>query len=231
MDRDELYQTVLEGLAHYLEDPFVADVSHALSRFPLPRLALSLNKNQLRSKRWLLRELRRVHPGPLGTVYVLGGWYGVLAAMLLADEHMEADRVVSFDLDAECEDVASALNHRHVAENRFLAITRDMTTLDYRADLDPRARGTDESDSGTLKADLVINTSCEHLDDFRRWYERVPRGTLMVLQSNNFFSCEEHVNCVPDLAAFRLQAPMNPLLSASSLALKRYTRFMLIGHR
>ena len=53
----------------------------------------------------------------------------------------------------------------------------------------------------------------------------------MVLQSNDFFSCEEHVNCVADLATFMRQAPMSPLLSAESLALKRYTRYMLIGRR
>ena len=229
MDKDELYQTVLEGLAHYLEDPFVADVGHALSRFPRPRLALSLNKNQLRSKRWLLRELRRVYPDPLGTVYVLGGWYGVLAAMLLADDKAEVDRVVSFDLDPDCEEVARALNHRHVRARRFFAVTRDMENLDYLTDRVPRS---DDADAPlSVCADLVVNTSCEHLDDFCGWYRGVPRGTLMVLQSNDFFSCEEHVNCVPDLETFQRQAPMDPLLSASSLALKRYTRFMLIGRR
>lgn len=231
MDKDELYQTVLEGLTHYLDDPFVADVGHALSRFPQPRLALSLNKNQLRSKSWLLRELRRVYPEPLGTVYVLGGWYGVLAAMLLADNRAQVDRVVSFDLDADCEEVARTLNHRHVRAGRFIAVTRDMAELDYRTDLVTRSHDGDGGGALALSADLVINTSCEHLGDFHQWYSRVPRGTLMVLQSNDFFSCEEHVNCVPDLATFRRQAPMDPLLSASSLALKRYTRFMLIGRR
>ena len=130
MDKDELYQTALEGLAHYVDDPFVGDVTHALSRFPQARLALSLNKNQLRSKAWLLRELRRVHPEPWGTVYVLGGWYGVLAAMLLADGRTRLDRVVSFDLDPSCEDVAKTLNHRHLDSGKFLAVTRDMSTLD-----------------------------------------------------------------------------------------------------
>ncbi len=231
MDKDELYQTALEGIAQYLQDPFVEDIAHALHHYPEPSLALSLNKNQLRSKSWLLRELRRLYRRPLDTVYVLGGWHGVLAAMLLADEASEVGRVVSFDLDPGCEEIARTLNHRHVDAGRFLAVTRDIAELDYRADRVPVAGDRDVPGMLTLKPDLVINTSCEHLLDFPAWYARLPQDMLLALQSNDFFSCEEHVNCVPDLAAFRHQAPMSRLLGASSLPLKRYTRFMLIGHR
>jgi hypothetical protein len=39
------------------------------------------------------------------------------------------------------------------------------------------------------------------------------------------------VNCVPDLAAFRTQAPMRDLLFAGERRMKRYVRFMLIGEK
>ncbi|HET6803602.1 MAG TPA: class I SAM-dependent methyltransferase, partial [Casimicrobiaceae bacterium] len=80
-------------------------------------------------------------------------------------------------------------------------------------------------------ADLVVNTSCEHLPDFPRWYARVPAGQLVVLQSNDYFACTEHVNSVRDLAAFEAQAPLSDVLFAGERKLRRYTRFMLIGRK
>jgi hypothetical protein len=47
----------------------------------------------------------------------------------------------------------------------------------------------------------------------------------------DYFACSEHVNCVPDLAAFRAQAPMRELLFAGEHKLRRYIRFMLIGRK
>ena len=115
------------------------------------------------------------------------------------------------------------MNATHVRAGKFAARTADMLDLDYGPAIasaaDPRA------------ADLVINTSCEHLADFGRWYERVPRGQRLVLQSNDYFACDQHVNCVPDLAAFRAQAPMREVLFAGERRMKRYVRFMLIGRK
>jgi hypothetical protein len=80
-------------------------------------------------------------------------------------------------------------------------------------------------------ADLVINTSCEHLGNFAAWYDRVPAGQLLALQSNDYFACAEHVNCVPDLAGLAAQAPMRELLFAGERKLSRYVRFMVIGRK
>jgi len=79
--------------------------------------------------------------------------------------------------------------------------------------------------------DLVINTSCEHVEDFERFYARVPDGQQLVLQSNDYVTCAEHVNCVSDLAAFRAQAPMRERLFEGKRRMRRYTRFMLIGRK
>jgi hypothetical protein len=79
--------------------------------------------------------------------------------------------------------------------------------------------------------DLVINTSCEHLAEFGRWYERIPDGKRLVLQSNDYFACDQHVNCVPDLDAFRAQAPLRDVLFAGERRMRRYVRFMLIGRK
>ena len=95
MDRDEFYQTILSGIASYRDDPFVRDVLASVAADPSDlNLAYSLNKNQVASKCWLMAELRQAAGDTFDTVYVLGGWYGTLAAMLLVgcgDDMMNTD--------------------------------------------------------------------------------------------------------------------------------------------
>ena len=81
----------------------------------------------------------------------------------------------------------------------------------------------------TAGSNLLINTSCEHLADFHLWFRRIPDGALAVLQSNDYFDCQEHFNCVPDLATFSRQAPLSELMYEGELKLRKYTRFMRIG--
>jgi hypothetical protein len=87
------------------------------------------------------------------------------------------------------------------------------------------------SDDSKTKPDVLINTSCEHVDRFQQWYAKIPSGNLQVLQSNDYYACDEHNNCVPNLQTFQQQAPMRESLFAGSLRLKKYTRFMLIGYK
>ena len=42
--------------------------------------------------------------------------------------------------------------------------------------------------------DTVINTSCEHIENFNEWYDKIPKGKIVILQTNNYFDFE-HVNC------------------------------------
>jgi len=216
-DAEERYRDILEGLAVYFASPFVADVLATASRFAEPDLGGALNRNQITSKLWLADALAGAGGGRFGTVTVLGGWFGVLAAILLADRRLAIDSVVSVDIDPRCAAVARSMNASH--GQRFSAVTADMLDYPYP---DPRP--------GTAP-DLVVNTACEHLPDFASWYGRIPRGQLLALQSNDYFAVAEHVNCVPDLEAFRRQAPLAETLFAGSRRHKKYTRFMLLGRK
>src|SRR5690606_21753338 len=79
--------------------------------------------------------------------------------------------------------------------------------------------------------DCIINTSCEHLENFQSWFQSIPDGKLLILQTNDFFDCAEHVNCVKNLEEFKVMAPMTECFYAGELRLEKYTRFMLIGHK
>jgi hypothetical protein len=222
-EKDEFYRDILEGMAMYTGSAFQRDVLATLSRHDEPALGAALNKNQMASKMWLADALFQSVGPDLGSVLVLGGWVGVLGAVLLHDARFAIGKVVSVDIDPRCAAIADSLNATHVRTGRFAARTADMLEIDY----DRRLAGT----AGAESADLIINTSCEHLDDFGRWYARIPSGQLLVLQSNDYYACREHVNCVPDLAALREQAPMREVLFAGERALRRYVRFMLIGRK
>jgi hypothetical protein len=212
---DEFYRDILAGLAVYANSDFVRDVLGTLTHHQEAGIAVALNRNQMASKRWLADALVASAGGRHGKIVILGGWIGALAAVLLHDRRFDIAQVVSIDIDPRCAPVAESLNATHVRTGRFAARTADMRELDYAAEA----------------ADLLINTSCEHVEGFARWYARVPDGQRLVLQSNDYFSVHEHVNCVPDLAAFRAQAPMRDVLFADERAMRRYVRFMLIGRK
>jgi hypothetical protein len=205
----------------------------------------ALNHNQIACKTWLLDALYGALGGRFGTVALLGGWYGVLGALLLGDARFRVDRVVSFDIDPDCTRIARALNRDAVAEGRFAALTADVRELDY-AGLNGGAKGggaraaaeraaaeraAAERAAANGAPDLVINTSCEHIAPTSAWYERVPKGMLQAHQSNDYYDCPEHVNCLPDLDAFKADLPMRELLYQGTMARKKYTRFMLIGRK
>ena len=112
-----------------------------------------------------------------------------------------------------------------VQADAFCAATADI--LDIRYTRSSSVVG----DTTQSAPDILINTSCEHLNDFAAWFDGLPPGVLLVLQSNDYVSEPEHVNCVEDLEAFKAQAPLAHLIYAGGLELNKYTRFMLIGRK
>ncbi|MGE5169126.1 MAG: hypothetical protein ACM3JC_02000 [Rudaea sp.] len=212
---DAFYRDILEGLAVHADSAFYRDILATLTRHQEPALGIALNKNQMASKRWLAEALLDAVGGRLGQVMILGGWFGALAAVLLHDRRFDIERIDSVDIDPNCAPLALSLNATHVRAGRFAARTADMLDVDYAAE----------------RADLVVNTSCEHLADFARWYARIPDGQRLVLQSNDYVAVREHVNCVADLAAFKAQAPLSETYFAGERPMRHYVRFMLIGRK
>lgn len=213
--RDSFYSDILRGLAVYFDSRFISDIRDTAAHFPDPGLGYALNRNQITSKKWLVDTLFDVVGGTVGRVCIVGGWYGVLGAMLLHDSRFTVEAVRSVDRDASCKKIADSLNRTHVESGRFESLTADMLELDYRV--------------GGF--DLVINTSCEHLPALGDWLKRIPDGMLLVLQSNDYYGIEGHVSCVDDLDAFKRQAPLATVPFQGQMKIGTYTRFMLIGRK
>lgn len=79
----------------------------------------------------------------------------------------------------------------------------------------------------TDKINMVVNTSCEHMDN--TWFDNLPDGTFVVLQTNDYFENEQHSNCCKDLEEVKSKYPMNSIVYEGELDTQLYNRFMLIG--
>ena len=186
-----------------------------------------LSEGQLSSKCWLVDELLRLNLD-LGTVFICAGWYGSLATLLF-ESGIKLDKIRSFDRDSECAWMADTINRPWVIDGwKFKASTLDIMTMTY-----PTTYTTTRWNGTTLELtempNTIINTSCEHIDDFDGWFDGIPSGKLVVLQNNNYHEISDHVNCVDSLADFDLQSPLTSVLFEGELSLPEYTRYMRIG--
>ena len=209
---------LIEGMRKYKDDDsFNADC---------------FSRGQLESKLWLVKELSELKVD-LGTVFLCAGWYATLATMLF-ESNIKVGKVRSFDIDESCVDIAETFNKPwFVDEWRFKSITQDIMDINYNEHVWQYWSNANNRMSYPItdSPDTIINTSCEHIENFAEWYNLIPTGKLVVLQNNNFFEVNEHVNCVNDLDDFASQSPLTEILYDNELKLPKYTRFMRIGYK
>lgn len=163
---------------------------------------------QLKSKEWLITNLR-THVKQFVNIDIHGGWVGVLASMIFQSD-MPVTNIRSVDIDPTCEPIAVNMNKIEEMVGRFRAVTADMCEI--RSD-----------------ADVIINTSCEHItqDQYDLWLSGMPHNSLLVLQSNNY-TIDEHVRPAASLEHFKKQSHID-VIWAEELKLPLYTRYMIIG--
>jgi trans-aconitate methyltransferase len=212
-DKDYVFD-LLRGCAKFTGSPLISAIADTIVDYPDAPLDNAFNHKQVASKQWARDMLATHSDGRFENIWVMGGWLGILPAMLFTDERFSIGAITSFDLDPTVAEVASHLNAQLSGDARFRAVTADMYDLSY---------------SGSEAPDLVVNTSCEHIEDLPRWLSLLPSGCNVLLQSNDYVSEPSHVNCVQSVDELTAQANLGHLLYAGSLKLPKYTRFMLIG--
>ena len=140
------------------------------------------SRGQLKSKLWIIKELSELKVD-LGTVFLCAGWYATLATMLF-ESGIKVDKIRSFDIDESCVDIAETFNKPWVKDNwKFKSSTKDIMDINYEFERYEviRADGTTCPLDDT--PDTIINTSCEHIENFAEWYDKIPAGKLVILQS------------------------------------------------
>jgi len=189
----------------------------------------ALTWGQLKSKRWLISTLEDLDI-ELGSIFLCAGWYAVLSAMMF-ESKLKFDKIRSFDIDESCAIIADTVNRKYVLDEwKFKASTLDIHEIQYPTTYITK-KFSGEEQTLTDYPTTIINTSCEHIINFSRWFHKIPNGTLCIFQSNNYFEIEEHVNCSKSLNDFAKITPMEDVLYEGELELSKYTRYMKIGRK
>ena len=79
---------------------------------------------------------------------------------------------------------------------------------------------------------IIINTSSEHMKDtvsLKSYYKDYPTTPLLVLQSNNYFEIEDHINCVRNEDELIEKNEIREIYFKGKQSLPLYDRFMVIG--
>jgi hypothetical protein len=212
-----------------------------INRFEGDALTDAFSRGQLRSKKWLIDMVTALEIDLGDTIYVCAGWYGVLSALMF--ERIDAKNIYSFDIDPSTDNPADTLNKEYIMDNmRFKSFVRDVRKLKYEAQTLP-VNHYKYSDATTFEKTstmheiaaptCVINTSCEHIEDFDEWFGGIPKGTLVIMQNNNFVEHDDDtvVNTIGHEDAWSDKLNLSEVIFKGTLNLEKYDRYMVIGRK
>lgn len=171
----------------------------------------SFTHDLTKSKVWLLSELAKIQSN-FSTVYVLGSWFGNLALYMTLDPMIRAKKIINVDVNPEWMAQSQRMLD-HVGADNVEHMLRDANRLDYRQ-------------LGSNGA--VINTGLTDIDG-REWFDRIPSGTIVVMQARDQNSGNQFSSADDILEKF----PLSQVSYSGSLQLQdpetAYRRFMVIG--
>jgi hypothetical protein len=213
---------------------FIDNLYKSINNHPECNWNDALSNGQISSKLWLIEELKKLDLD-LGVVFVCAGWLGTLPALIFKDGNLRYKCFRSFDIDPTCADAADSLNKDpYVMKDwQFKASTCDILDINYHNH--PFRCWSKKNNRMSYPVetipDTIINTSCDHIHPFNRWWDLIPDGKLIVLQNNDSKIDNDHVNNISSLEDMKRQAPMNEFLFEGILNLPNYNRFMIIGRK
>lgn len=190
---------------------------------------------QVESKLWLVNQLYHVASvyGYLQqwrewqsfSVFLYAGWYGVTNLLLRAHSGFPRAIVTSFDADEQANQGALVLNEAFEYRGEFQVHTADVNKLVYSPGMGAEGWG---------RCDVLINTSVEHIDG-KEWFDNIPDGTLVVLQSNDMEHLDEHINTITSVEDLLAGYPLREVLYSGTLPFQypsfSFNRFMIIGRK
>jgi hypothetical protein len=178
-----------------------------------PSLQGSFTPDLTRSKVWLLKELADIAP-KVSTVYILGSWYGNLALFMHLQPTVKYTKIINVEIDSKRLNQSQRMLD-HVGAKHVEYMLKDANELDYQQ-LGNRG--------------VVVNTSLTSMAD-DQWFDRIPTGTMVVLQARDQDPGEQYNNVQDIIDRF----PLNQVYYAGTLDLQdpetQYQRYMVIGQK
>jgi hypothetical protein len=212
---------MLQYIAHCIDNEFIRDVSSwSIKWGPRANLPDHFSRGQMRSKTWIINELSKIIDNKqLGTVVMYGGWYATVASMLF--QKFNIKKFYNLDLDESVMEISKDFNYRYRKSGQFEAVSCDVNQIIYDNNQCKLPNGS------LVKPTVVINTSCEHMTE--EWFYNLPDGQFVVLQTNNYFSNEQHINCVNNVQEALDKYQFSNVLYAGEIENLLYDRYMIIG--
>lgn len=203
----------------------------------------AFSRGQVKSKIWAMQELSKVQKH-FEMIYVLGAWFGQTRIYL--DKTVTYDKIRFFDVDSNACKISDKIFNNNIIEDykgKSVELKLPMmSSTDEEKNMDWVSRtgctyliksySTEKEIFEKTQPSLVMNTSAEHMPSI--WYQKfmhrpMDSDPLFVIQSNNLFNVDEHVNCVHSIDHMMKKFPMSRLEYAGEQEMYGYKRFMVIG--
>ena len=178
-----------------------------------PDLLDSFSPNQFKSKENLINHIKELNIlNSESEIVIFGCWYG---SILIPAFYNKVKRITAIDIDD---------NVIGIAKNR---IFKNYDKIDFIVN---DAFVWANKSSRIKNTNLIINTSCEHMQPMKNLPILNNINSYFAFQSNNMFDIETHTNCVNNIEEFKKQLPHKAkILIEDQIEEDRGIRYTLIG--
>ena len=210
----------------------VFDIFHKYFRHGYDPIALQdgFSRGQVESKIWISEELKKIN-SHYSNIILLAGWYGQLRLYLDA-VGISYDNITTIDFDENAGKISDEIFNNSLIENwKMKSCTQDILDItQYESHcVVPLVKGNGETFNKNISADLIVNTSTEHMSE--EWFYKIKTDSVIAIQSNNLFDIPEHINCVTSIDSMKKKFKFKELFYEGEKDLWGYKRFMLIGKK
>lgn len=202
-------------------------IEWSLNIHPNCKIFESLSPNQISSKQWLIEKLKKcIKTDIKHKIEIVGSWYGFPLIEYL-QHNIDIEKIECWDIDKEARLICK----------QYLEIFGYYNVSVYNKNYWDHKRIASD-------ATILINTSSEHMNGtfyemkgkLNKFYTKNP---LVVIQSNNMYHINDHINCVDDEEELIIRHGIRQVLYSGNkdivewdgLEIKKtnYKRFMVIG--
>tara|TARA_Y100001937_G_scaffold125836_1_gene193571 strand:+ start:1041 stop:1679 length:639 start_codon:yes stop_codon:yes gene_type:complete len=185
--------------------------SNKYDYFRIKDILDQFSHSQLVSKRWAVDELR-AYIKQEDSIAVIGGWYGLMSHMLC--ESGITNTIIDYEIDEICIDFHYKFK---VHDNIMIEYKDGFKMFDSR-----EHNGNDK---------VIICTACEHIDeeDLYEYMSIKNPHARVLLQSNNMYDVDSHINCHESIDHFIETLPDMSVLYKGTKKIGNYERYMVIA--
>ena len=177
----------------------------------------SVSQGQYDSKKWLKDELIKVKKylkryEPLH-IDIIGSWFG-FPLIEFVSEIFKIKQIDLYDSNEDCHKIMAQYIKHYDYDFKIVQFGNFFDRKELR------------------RRHLIINTSSEHMSDIilmKEYYKDYPEKPIIVIQSNNYYEIQDHVNCVSSENQLIDKNHLKEIYFSGKQSLPLYDRYMVLG--